>query len=90
MPLSPSTAYCRFVRTVQELEASGLAPDQARALRDAADARLFADAPADTLIAEAEATCWFATAGEELGRETCNRLRRELEAIRPHRQGAAV
>ena len=90
MPLSPSTAYCRFVRTVTQLEAEGLGPEEAQALRDVADARLFAEAPGDTLVAEAEATCWFATAGEELGRELCDRLRKELDAIRPHGQGAAV
>jgi hypothetical protein len=90
MPLSPANAYSRFVRTVHELEAEGLDPDAAQALRDVADARLFADAPGESLVAEAEATCWFATAGEELGRELCNRLRRELEAIRPHGSAAAV
>ena len=90
MPFSPATAYCRFVRTVHELEAAGLDPEAAQALREVADARLFANAPDETLIAEAEATCWFAAAGEELGRERCERLRSELEAIRPHRTGAAV
>jgi hypothetical protein len=90
MPLSPATAYCRFVHTVHELEADGLGPEAAQALRDVADARLFATAPDDTLIADAEATCWFGAAGEELGRERCERLRSELEAIRPHRRGAVV
>jgi hypothetical protein len=90
MPFSPATAYCRFVRTVQELQAAGLDPEAAQALRDVADARLFATAPDDTLIAEAEATCWFAAAGEELGRERCEQLRSELEAIRPCRRGAVV
>ena len=90
MPFSPASAYSRFVRTVHELEVDGLDPDAAKALRDVADARLFATAPDDTLIADAEATCWFAAAGEELGRERCERLRNELEAIRPHRAGAAA
>jgi|KBSSwiStaDraftv2_1062776.scaffolds.fasta_scaffold1499326_2 hypothetical protein len=90
MPFSPATAYCRFVHTVHELEAAGLDPEAAQALREVADARLFASAPDESLIAEAEATCWFAAAREELGRERCERLRSELEAIRPHGSGAAV
>src|SRR3954471_19568129 len=57
MPFSPATAYSRFVRTVHELEAAGLDREAAQALRDVADARLFATAPDDTLIADAEATC---------------------------------
>jgi hypothetical protein len=90
MPLTPATAYSRFVHTVQELEAQGLGAEAAQALREVADARLFAEAPDETLLADAEATCWFAAAGEELGRERCDRLRAELEAIRPHRRSAVV
>jgi hypothetical protein len=81
--MEPARAYTRFVQLVFGLTASTLSGDEARCLRDAADARLFADDDSDLHDANAECLLLLLETSRRLPLAALEDVRTALEAIGP-------
>jgi hypothetical protein len=81
--MEPARAYTRFVSLVCSLSASILSGDEARCLRDAADARLFADDDSDLHDANAECLLLLLETSRRLPFASLEDVRIALEAIGP-------
>ena len=81
--MEPARAYTRFVSLVFGLTGAILNGDEARCLRDAADARLFADDDSDLHDANAECLLLLLETSRRLPLPALDDVRRALEAIGP-------
>jgi hypothetical protein len=81
--MEPARAYTRFVNLVFDLTVSTLSGDEARCLRDAADARLFADDDSDLHDANAECLLLLLETSRRLLRAMLENLLSALDAIGP-------
>jgi hypothetical protein len=81
--MEPARAYTRFVSLVFGLTASMLGADEARCLRDAADARLFGDDDSDLHDANAECLLLLLETSRRLPVAALDDVREALEAIGP-------
>jgi hypothetical protein len=81
--MEPARAYTRFVSLVCSLSESILSGDEARCLRDAADARLFADDDSDLHDANAECLLLLLETSRRLPLASLEDVRIALEAIGP-------
>jgi hypothetical protein len=81
--MEPARAYTRFVSLVFGLSAVVLSADEARCLRDAADARLFADDDSDLHDANAECLLLLLETARRLPLAALEDVRLALEAIGP-------
>lgn len=81
--MEPARAYTRFVNLVFDLTVSTLSGDEARCLRDAADARLFADDDSDLHDANAECLLLLLETSRRLPLATLEDLLSALDAIGP-------
>ena len=81
--MEPARAYTRFVSLVFGLSADVLDADEARCLRDAADARLFADDDSDLHDANAECLMLLLETSRRVPLDELDDLRKALDAIGP-------
>jgi hypothetical protein len=81
--MEPARAYTRFVSLVFGLTATILSSDEARCLRDAADARLFADDDSDLHDANAECLLLLLETSRRLPLAALEDVRTALEEIGP-------
>jgi hypothetical protein len=81
--MEPARAYTSFVSLVFGLTAAVLNVDEARCLRDAADARLFADEDSDLHDANAECLLLLLETTRRLPLAALEEVRVALEAIGP-------
>jgi hypothetical protein len=81
--MEPARAYTRFVNLVFGLTVSTLSGEEARCLRDAADARLFADDESDLHDANAECLLLLLETSRRLPVAALEDVRSALEAIGP-------
>jgi hypothetical protein len=81
--MEPARAYTQFVSLVLELSTSQLNADEARCLRDAADARLFGDEDTDLHDANAECLLLLLETSRRVVSDRLDALRSALEAISP-------
>ena len=81
--MEPARAYTSFVSLVFGLTVSTLSGDEARCLRDAADARLFADEDSDLHDANAECLLLLLETSRRLPLAALEDVRIALEAIGP-------
>jgi hypothetical protein len=81
--MEPARAYTSFVSLVFGLTAAVLNVDEARCLRDAADARLFADEDSDLHDANAECLLLLLETTRRLPLAALEEVRTALEAIGP-------
>ncbi|MDX6565651.1 MAG: hypothetical protein QOE10_1313 [Gaiellales bacterium] len=81
--MEPARAYTRFVQLVFGLTVSTLSGDEARCLRDAADARLFDDDDSDLHDANAECLLLLLETSRRLPLAELEDVRSALEAIGP-------
>jgi hypothetical protein len=79
--MEPARAYTQFVGLVFELSGATLTPDEARCLRDAADARLFGDDDADLHDANAECLLLLLETSRRVANEKLDDVRKALESI---------
>jgi hypothetical protein len=81
--MEPARAYTQFLGLVVELSATPLSADEARCLRDAADARLFGDDDSDLHDANAECLLLLLETSRRVSTNRLDTLRDALEAIGP-------
>jgi hypothetical protein len=81
--MEPARAYTQFVGLVLELSMSQLSADEARCLRDAADARLFGDEDTDLHDANAECLLLLLETSRRVFIDRLEAVRSALEAISP-------
>jgi hypothetical protein len=81
--MEPARAYTQFVGLVLALSGAVLSPDEARCLRDAADARLFGDEDADLHDANAECLLLLLETSRRVPMDRLETVRGALEAISP-------
>jgi hypothetical protein len=81
--MEPARAYTSFVKLVFGLTATVLNGDEARCLRDAADARLFSDDDSDLHDANAECLLLLLETSRRLPLAALDDLKTALEAIGP-------
>jgi hypothetical protein len=81
--MEPARAYTQFVGLVLELCGGVLSGDEARCLRDAADARLFGNDDTDLHDANAECLLLLLETSRRVSSDRLETVRDGLEAISP-------
>jgi hypothetical protein len=81
--MEPARAYTRFVSLVFGLSGAVLSSDEARCLRDAADARLFGEEDSDLHDANVECLLLLLETSRRLPLAALEDVRLALEAIGP-------